>query len=94
MGSCLTPRNEPSEETHVLTKQETLLERGARAEGGRAREPRGAALPQGSQPRVLQWAMGLVSGLSLANDSDSGSFLCYTHCSAKMDCSKEDSGRW
>ena len=32
--------------------------------------------------------------LSLANDSDSGSFLCYTHCSAKMDFSKEDSGRW
>ena len=53
MGSCLTLRNELSEETHVLTKQETLLERGARAEGGRAREPRGAALPRGSQPRVL-----------------------------------------
>ena len=29
VGSHLTPRNELSEETHVLTKQETLLERGA-----------------------------------------------------------------
>ena len=94
MGSCLTLRNELSEETHVLTKQEILLERGARAESGRAREPRGTALPHGSQSRVLQWVMGRVSGLSLPTDSDSGSFLCYTHCSAKKDFSKEDSGRW
>ena len=36
--------------------------------------------------------MGLVSGLSLANHSDSGSFWC-VHCLAKMDASKEDSGR-
>ena len=28
MGSCLTLRNELSEETHVLTEQETLLGRG------------------------------------------------------------------
>ena len=36
--------------------------------------------------------MGLVSGLSLANHSDSGSFLV-VHALAKMDAS-EDSGRW
>ena len=32
VGFCLTLRNELSEETHVLTKQETLLERAAWAE--------------------------------------------------------------
>ena len=35
--------------------------------------------------------MGLVSGLSLANYSDSGSFWWCVHCLAKMDASKEDS---
>ena len=44
MGSCLTLRNELSEETHVLTKQETLLGRGGRAESSRVREPRRTAL--------------------------------------------------
>ena len=37
--------------------------------------------------------MGSVSGLSLANLSDSESFLVVP-CSAKMDASEEDSGRW
>ena len=37
--------------------------------------------------------MGLVSGLSLTNHSDSGSFLWSKHCSAKMDSSEKDSGR-
>ena len=36
--------------------------------------------------------MELVSGLSLANHSDSGSFLMVYH-SAKMDSSEKDSGR-
>ena len=53
----------------MLTKQETLRGRGPRAESSRVREPRRTALPCGSQSRVL------VSGLSLANHSDSGSFL-------------------
>ena len=35
----------------------------------------------------------LASGLSLANYSDSGSFLVLP-CSVKMDARKEDSGRW
>ena len=39
MGSCLTLRNELSEETHVLTKQEILLGKGARAESRRERNP-------------------------------------------------------
>ena len=37
--------------------------------------------------------MGLVSGLFLASYSDSGSFRWYVQCLAKMDASKEDSGR-
>ena len=64
VGSCLTLGNELSEETHVLTAQETLLGRGARAESSRVREPRRTSLPRGSQSRVL-WGVGLVSGLSL-----------------------------
>ena len=55
VGSCLTLRNELSKETHVLTKQEILLERGALVESSRVREPRGTALPCGSQSRVLRW---------------------------------------
>ena len=53
VGSCLTLGNESFEETHVLTKQETLFGRGARAESSRVREPRRPALPRGSQSRVL-----------------------------------------
>ena len=53
LGSCLTLRNELSEETHVLTKQEILLGKGTRVESSRVREPRRTALPCGSQSRVL-----------------------------------------
>ena len=53
VGACLTLRNELSEETHVLTKQETLLGRGAGVESSRIGEPRRTALPCGSQSRVL-----------------------------------------
>ena len=52
LGSCLTLGNELSEETHVLTKQEILLGKGARVESSRVREPRRTALPRGSQSRV------------------------------------------
>ena len=44
VSSCLTLGRELSEETHVLTKQETLLGRGGRAESSRVREPRRTAL--------------------------------------------------
>ena len=43
--------------------------------------------------RVGFMIMELVSGLSLANHSDSGSFRWPAHCSAKMDSSERDSGR-
>ena len=45
LGSCLTLRNELSEETHALTKQEILLGKGTRVESSRVREPRRTALP-------------------------------------------------
>ena len=89
MGSCLTLRNESSEETDVLTKQEIFLGGSAQVESSRVREPRRTALPYGLGFMV----MGLVSGLSLANHSDSENCLVCTHCSAKMDTSK-DSRRW
>ena len=38
MHSCLTLGNELSEDAHVLTKQETLLRRGALAESSRLRK--------------------------------------------------------
>ena len=67
MGSCLTFRNELSEEIHVLTKQETLLGRGPWGQGEQ--------LGEGTQENCsATWlavsgfmGMGLVSGLSLAN---------------------------
>ena len=53
LGSCLTLGNELSKETHVLTKQQILLGKGARVESSRVREPRRTALPHGFQSRVL-----------------------------------------
>ena len=53
LGSCLTVRNELSEETHVLTKQEILPGKGTWVESSRARGPRRTAQPHGSQSRVL-----------------------------------------
>ena len=53
LGSCLTLRNELSEETHVLTKQEILLGKGTQVESSRVREARRTALPRGSQSQVL-----------------------------------------
>ena len=83
MGSCLTLRNVLSEETHVLTKQEVLLGRGAQMESSRVREPRKTALPHGLM------VIGLVSRLSLANHSDSESFLV-GHTSLSQDgCQRE-----
>ena len=54
LGSCQTLRNELSEETHVLTKQEILLGKGTRVESSRVREPRRTALTYDLQSWVLQ----------------------------------------
>ena len=53
VGSFLPLGNEVSEEMHMLTKQETLLGRGAWVESRRVRECRRAALPCGSQGLIL-----------------------------------------
>ena len=53
LGSCLTLRNELSEQTHVLTKQEILLGKGTQVEISRVRKPRRTALSHGLQSQVL-----------------------------------------
>ena len=53
LGSCLTLRNELSEEIHVLTKLEILFGKGARVERSRVSEPRRTALTCGLQSQVL-----------------------------------------
>ena len=55
LGSCWTLRNESSEETHVLTKQEILLGKGTQVESRNVREPRRTAVSHGLQSRVLWW---------------------------------------
>ena len=76
-----------------LTKQETLLGRGARVESQRVREPRRIALPCGSQSRVLWWwdsFSGCLWPIILTHCAS----WWPIHCSDKMDSSKEDSRRW
>ena len=83
LGSCLTLGNELSEETHVLTKQESLLGKGTRLESSRVREPRRSALPLWLTVSGFM-VMGLVSEWSLANHSNSESFLV-VHISLSQD---------
>ena len=72
VGSCLTLKDEMSKETQVLTKQETV---GKRHLGG---DQQGKGTQENCSAMWLAvsgfMVMGLVSGLSLANASDSGSF--------------------
>ena len=72
------------------TKQEILLGRGALVESSRVRETRRTALPRGSVLGFM--VMGLVSGLSLHLIQNPSWW--HVHCSAKMDASEKDSGRW
>ena len=72
----------------MLTKQEMLLGKGTRVESRRVREPRRTALPLGSGFMV----MGLVSRLSLANHSDSDSFLVVHALFSQDGCQRE--GFW
>ena len=78
-GSWLTLGNELSEETHVLTKQETLLVRGARAESSRVREPRRTALhvarSLGFHGDGVSFRLSLANHLAWPIFGDSGSFL-------------------
>ena len=72
----------------MLTKQEMLLGKGTLVESRRVREPRRTALPLGSGFMV----MGLVSRLSLANHSDSDSFLVVHALFSQDGCQQE--GFW
>ena len=93
LGSCLTLRNELSEETHVLTKQEILLGKGTWVESSRVREPRRTALPHGLQSRVLWWWDQFLGCFQPIILTQSPSWWC-TPCSVKMDAREKDSGRW
>ena len=72
----------------MLTKQEILLGKGTQVESSRGREPRGTALSHGLQSRGFT-VMGLVSGLSLANHSDSESFLVVHTLFSQDGCQRE-----
>ena len=75
----------------MLTKQEIFLGKGARVESNRVREPRRTALRMVSMSGFM--VMGLVSRWSLANHSNSESFLVvHTLFSQKEGCQKE--GFW
>ena len=92
LGSCLTLRNELSEET-CADKARDFIGKGHRG---------GEQSGKGSQENCpATWltisgfmVMGLVSGLSLADHSESESFLVVHAFSAKMDAREKDSGRW
>ena len=88
-----------SGETYVLTKQETLLGRGARVESNRVREPRENCSATWLAVSGFM-GMGLVSGLSLASclvqpllGLAQGPSWWRVHLSAKMDSSAKDPGR-
>ena len=72
----------------MLTKQEILLGKGTWVESSRVREPRRTALPHGLQSQGFM-VMVLVSGLSLANHSDSESFLVVHALFSQDGCQRE-----
>ena len=82
LGSCLTLRNELSEKTRALTKQETI---GKGPPGG---EQWGKGTQEDCSAAWLAvlgfMVMGLVSRWSLANHSNSESFLM-AHASLSQD---------
>ena len=75
----------------MLTKQETLLGRGTRAENRRVRELSRTALPMWFQVSGFM-VKGFISGFSLGNHSDSGSFLVAHILHSQDGCQRE--GFW
>ena len=76
-----------SEETHALTKQEIFI--GKRRQG-RKQEGKGNQNSSATWLTVLGFmVMGLVSGLSIANHSDSESFLVVPALFSQDGCQKE-----
>ena len=92
LGSCLTLGNEVSEETHAA-KARDFIGKGRPGGEQEVREPRRAALPRGSQSRVLRWWDESPGGLWPIILTQSLSWWP-THRSAKMDASERDSGKW
>ena len=81
-SSCLTLRNELSEEIHAPTKQKILLGRSTWAErSGKGTQENCSAM---WLPVSGFMVMGIISGLSLINQSDSESFLV-VHASLSQD---------
>ena len=72
-GSCLTVRSELSEETHVLTKQQTFWGR----DTGGEQQGKGTQENCSATWLVVSGFMvkGFIFGFSLVNHSDAGSFL-------------------
>ena len=89
MGSCLIVGKELSKET-CAGKARDFIGRGAWVESSGVRETRRATLSCGSPSLVL--VMGIVSGLSLANHSDSRSFLVVHTLLSQDGCQQE--GSW
>ena len=75
----------------LLTKQETLLGKGAWTENRRLKEPRRTTLPHGSWSRVLWW-WDYFPGCLWPIISDTGSFLV-THASLCQDGFQQE-GFW
>ena len=90
-GSYLTLRKELFEEMHVLTKQVTLLERAPQwgEHQGKGTQENCSALCLTVSGFTV---MALVSGLSLATHSDSGSFLVVHKLLSQDGCQRE--GFW
>ena len=87
----LTLGNELSQETHMLTKQEILLGNGTQVESSRVREPRRTPLDAWLTVSGFM-VMGLVSRWSLANNSNSESFLVAHALLSQDGCQRE--GFW
>ena len=92
LGSCLTPRNELSEETHADKARDFV----GKGHPGREQSGKGAQ-ENCSAAWLAVWGfmvMGLVSSyLWPIILIQSPSWWCMP-CSAKMDASEKDSGRW
>ena len=86
-GLLSNTRNELSEETHVLTKQEILLGKGVQMEDSRVREPRRTAPLRGSQSRVL--CDGISFRVVFSQSSDLESFLVVHALFSQDGCQRE-----
>ena len=92
-GSYLTLRKRTVWGDACADKASDFIGKGTPAESTRVREPRGPALACGWQSCVLWWwhyFLGCLWPLILTQ----GPSWLFTNCSAKMDASEKDSGRW